>query len=134
MIFAGLMGRTVAWLMMVVMLATALPLGTAQAALVTTEQVVMETTGSDRDRVQAFLERQDVRRQMIGFGVDPGEAAARVAQLSDAEIGQIVDRIDRLPAGQSALGAVLGVILIMFLVLLVTDLLGLTDIFPFVRR
>jgi hypothetical protein len=134
MIFAGLMGRTVAWLMMVVMLATALPLGTAQAALVTTEQVVMETTGSDRDRVQAFLERQDVRRQMIGFGVDPGEAAARVTQLSDAEIGQIVDRIDQLPAGQSALGAVLGVILIIFLVLLVTDLLGLTDVFPFVRR
>lgn len=134
MIFAGLMGRTVAWLMMVVMLATALPLGTAQAALVSTEQVVMETTGSDRDRVEAFLERQDVRRQMIALGVDPAEAAARARQLSDAEIGQIVDRIDRLPAGQSALGAVLGVILIMFLVLLVTDLLGLTDIFPFVRR
>lgn len=134
MIFAGLMGRTVAWLMMVVMLATALPLGTAQAALVTTEQVVMESTGSDRGRVQAFLERQDVRRQMIALGVDPAEAAARARQLSDAEIGQIVDRIDRLPAGQSALGAVLGVILIMFLVLLVTDLLGLTDIFPFVRR
>lgn len=132
--FAGLMGRTVAWLMMVVMLATALPLGTAQAALVSTEQVVMETTGSDRDRVEAFLERQDVRRQMIALGVDPAEAAARARQLSDAEIGQIVDRIDRLPAGQSALGAVLGVILIMFLVLLVTDLLGLTDIFPFVRR
>lgn len=134
MIFAGLMGRTVAWLMMVVMLATALPLGAAQAALVSTEQVVMETTGSDRDRVEAFLERQDVRRQMIALGVDPAEAAARAHQLSDAEIGQIVDRIDRLPAGQSALGAVLGVILIMFLVLLVTDLLGLTDIFPFVRR
>ena len=108
MIFAGLMGRTVAWMMVVVMLATALPLGTAQAALVSTEQVVTETAGSDRDRVQAFLERQDVRRQMIALGVDPAEAAARARQLSDAEIGQIVARIDRLPAGQSALGAVLG--------------------------
>lgn len=132
--FAGLMGRTVAWLMMVVMLVTALPLGAAQAALVTTEQVVTESTGGDRDRVQAFLERQDVRRQMIALGVDPAEAATRAAQLSDAEIGEIVDRIDRLPAGQSALGAVLGVILIIFLVLLVTDLLGLTNVFPFVRR
>ncbi len=134
MIFAGPLGRTVAWLMMVVMLVAALPLGVAQAALVTTEQVVMESTSGDRDRVQAFLERQDVRRQMVALGVDPGEAAARVTQLSDAEVGQIVDRLDRLPAGQSALGAVLGVILIIFLVLLVTDLLGLTNVFPFVRR
>ena len=132
--FAGPLGRTVAWVMMVVMLVTALPLGVAQAALVTTEQVVTQSGGGDRDRVEAFLEREDVRRQMVALGVDPAEAAARVAQLSDAEVGQIVDRIDRLPAGQSALGAVLGVILIIFLVLLVTDLLGLTNVFPFVRR
>jgi hypothetical protein len=71
---------------------------------------------------------------MAALGVDPNEAAARVAALSDAQVREIAGQIDQLPAGQSAIGAVVGAIVIIFLVLLVTDLLGLTNVFPFVRR
>jgi hypothetical protein len=49
-------------------------------------------------------------------------------------VREIAGRLDQLPAGQSAVGAVVGAILIIFLVLLITDLLGLTNVFPFVRR
>ena len=70
----------------------------------------------------------------FSLGVDPNEAAARVAALSDVQVREIAGQLDQLPAGQSAVGAVLGAILIIFLILLVTDLLGLTDVVPFVRR
>lgn len=82
----------------------------------------------------AFLDRDEVRERIVALGVDPTEAAARVNALSDAQVAEIADELDRLPAGQSALGAVIGAMLIIFLILLVTDLLGLTDIFPFVKR
>jgi hypothetical protein len=126
--------RVVALLMAVVMFVTSLPLGVAQAGLITTDELLAEAAPQDRERVTAFLERQDVRQQMVALGVDPNEALARVASLSDEEVRQISGHLDNLPAGQSAFGTVLGAMLIIFLVLLVTDLLGLTNVFPFVRR
>jgi hypothetical protein len=127
--------RGVALLLAVVMLVVSMPVGAARAALVTTDEVLAQSDGaSDRERVLAFLERADVREQIVALGVDPTEAAARVATLSDAQVREIAGKIDQLPAGQGVLVAVISAILIIFLVLLVTDLLGLTDVFPFVRR
>jgi hypothetical protein len=127
--------RGVAFLLAVVMLVVSMPLGSARAALVTTDQMLAQSDGaSNRERVLAFLERADVREQIVALGVDPAEAAARVATLSDAQVSEIAGKIEQLPAGQGVLAAVIGAILIIFLVLLVTDLLGLTDVFPFVRR
>lgn len=116
-------------------LVTSMPLGTVHAALVSTEQMIGNGDGAaDRARVLAFLERADVREQIVALGVDPDEAAARVAALDDAQVREIAGQLDRLPAGQSALGIIVGAILIIFLVLLVTDLLGLTNVFPFVNH
>jgi len=126
-------GRAIALTMAVVLLITSLPLDPAQAALITTDQVIGDTQG-ERSRVTAFLQRQDVRAQMVALGVDPAEAEARVASLSDREIGKVAGQIDRLPAGQGVLVAVVGAAVLIFLVLLVTDLLGLTHIFPFVNH
>jgi hypothetical protein len=127
--------RGVALLLAVVMLVVSMPLGGARAALVTTDQVLGQSDGaSERARVLAFLGRAEVREQIVALGVDPAEAAARVATLSDAQVRAIAGEIDQLPAGQSAIAAIVGAILIIFLVLLVTDLLGLTNIFPFVNH
>jgi hypothetical protein len=127
--------RGVALVVAVAMLVTSMPLGTVQAALVSTEQMVTAGDGqAARARVLAFLERADVREQIIALGVDPDEAAARVAALDDAQVREIAGQLDRLPAGQSAFGIIVGAILIIFLVLLLTDLLGLTNVFPFVNH
>jgi hypothetical protein len=127
--------RGVALVLAVVMLAMSMPLGTARAALVTTDQVIAESDGAtDRERVLAFLGRAEVREQIVALGVDPPEAVARVAALSDAQVREIAGQLDQLPAGQSAVAAVIGALLIIFLVLLVTDLLGLTNVFPFVNH
>jgi hypothetical protein len=127
------LGRAVALTMAVVLLVTSLPLGVAQAVLISTDEVIGDAQGG-RGKVSAFLQRQDVRSQMVALGVDPAEAEARVASLSDREVGQIAGQIDRLPAGQGVLVALVGAAVLVFLVLLVTDLLGLTHIFPFVHH
>jgi hypothetical protein len=127
--------RDVALMLAVVMFVTSMPLGVANAALVSTEQVLAGADGAaDRARVLAFLDRAEVREQIVALGVDPNEAAARVSALSDAQVREIAGQLDQLPAGQSAIGVVVGAILIIFLVLLVTDLLGLTNVFPFVNH
>ena len=105
-----------------------------QAAMVATEQVVEQAVAQDdRARVMAFLAREDVRRQLETLGVDAEEADRRAVSLSDEEIQQIAGRLDQMPAGQNAVGIVVGAILIILLVLFITDLLGLTDVFPFVK-
>jgi hypothetical protein len=130
----SMFARAIALTMAMVLLLTSLPLGVAQAALISTDQVLGDATQDERRKVEAFLQRQDVRDQMVAFGVEPDEAAARVASLSDGEIRQIAGQIDQLPAGQGVLVALIGAAVFVFVVLLITDLLGLTHIFPFVRH
>jgi hypothetical protein len=137
-------GRAIALIMALVLLISSLPQGVAQAALISTHQLMgNQDTGDqmpgdgaqdERRKVDVFLQRHDVRDQMVAFGVDPAEAAARVASLSDREIRQIAGQIDQLPAGQGVLVALVGAAVLIFLVLLITDLLGLTHIFPFVNH
>jgi hypothetical protein len=120
------------------MLLVSMPwLKTAQAALVTTDQVISDSAAaaSDREKIVRFLQQGAVREQLVVMGVDPSEVEARLAALSPAELAQLSARIDEMPAGQSPIiGPIVGAILIIFLVLLVTDLLGMTDVFPFVKK
>lgn len=103
----------------------------AQAAMVGTGEVVKaQEVALDRSQLLSALARDDVRAQLIAWGVDPTDAAARVASLSDDELQTLASRVNELPAG----GDILGVAVFLFLVLLVTDILGFTDVFPFVKK
>jgi hypothetical protein len=107
----------------------------AQAAMVSTGDVLSADSSlmTDRDRLNALMQREDIRQEFRRQGVDPNEAAARVAALSDAEVAEITARIDELPAGQSAIGIIVGAVVLIFIVLLITDLLCLTSVFNFTR-
>ncbi len=119
-----------AWMFML-----AAPCQTVLAALVPTEAAVQaRSAGEARDLINGLLSRAEVQTQLKLHGIDPLEAKARVESLSDAEAVDVASRIDRLPAGGSAVGVIVGAILLVFLVLLITDLLGLTDVFPFVKK
>ncbi len=127
--------RSLAVGLAVLMVVMTLPMGLAQAKMVTTDQVIEQSTPSDnRAQVRDFLMREDVQQQLTRLWVDPEEAARRVASLSDEEVQQIAGRLDELPAGEGFVGVVVGAALIIFLVLLITDLLGLTDVYPFVNK
>lgn len=122
--------------MALVIALTSFPLRTAQAGLVGTEQALSDAVKPDdsqsrRARIVAFLNREDVRRQMQALGVDPNEAAARVSSLSDAEVAKLAGRVDQVPAGAGAeIFIILGVL---FVILVVLDLIGVTHIFKVFR-
>ncbi|MGH8660839.1 MAG: PA2779 family protein [Burkholderiales bacterium] len=118
--------RVVSGVLIVCTLGAGMPLP-ASAGIIATDQVA---TSAERDRVKDFLDRAEVRQRLQALGVDPAAARARVDALSDPEIATLVGEMDRLPAGGSD---VLTVALIVFLILLLTDILGYTKIFPFTR-
>lgn len=119
--------RGVARLLVVCTFALGLPLP-ASAGMIGTDQVAAPT-GVERDKVRGFLDRTEVRERMQALGVDPVAARERVDALTDEEASRLATRIDELPAG----GNIIGVLFTIFIILLVTDLLGLTKVFPFTR-
>jgi len=106
----------------------------AQATLVSTEQVAASegVTGAAEQRayVDAMLTRADVAAALQERGIDLQQAKARVAALTDAEVVHVAHTLDTAPAGASD---VLGTIVFIFVLLLITDILGFTKIFPFTR-
>lgn len=107
---------------------------TAKARIIDTDTVIAaQKEEADRERVTAFLGREDVRQVMVEHGVDAAEARKRVAGLSDAELTKISQAMEQLPAGGDGVGAVIGAAVLVFLVLLITDILGFTHVFSFVN-
>ena len=107
----------------------------ARAELISTEAVLEQSEAIQaRGRLHGFLERKEVRAELEALEIGSEEARARVDALSDAEVREIAGRLDQLPAGQSAVGAIVGAALIVFIILLITDIAGLTDVFPFVKK
>jgi len=127
--------KTMALLLSFIFISTSITLPAAQAKLIGTDLAVSATqTQADRIKVDNFLQRDDVRSVLEKQGVPVQEARMRVAALSDQEVRKIVDRLDQLPAGEDAVGAILGAALLVFFVLLITDILGFTHIYPFVNH
>jgi Family of unknown function (DUF6627) len=98
----------------------------AQAAVIGTPTFSQSLSRDAQiQRINGFLARDSVRAQMIGLGVDPADAQARVAALTDSELAVLDQRIDSMPAG----GDILAVIGIVFVVLLILELVGVINIF-----
>ena len=127
--------KPVSFMVAILMLMISGPFQSALAAMIETETVMDASLGQEaRSRIKQVLVREDVRQALIKQGIDPGEADARIDSLSDAEAIAVADKLDQLPAGGGALEVLLIVALVVFLVLLATDIAGYTDIFPFVKK
>jgi hypothetical protein len=87
-----------------------------------------------RKSINTFLDRSEVQNYLVAWGVSPEEAKARIDSLTDEEIENIASRINRLPAGGDGLGTIVGAALLIFIILLITDILGYTDVFSFVKK
>jgi hypothetical protein len=106
----------------------------APTALISTEQAAAVAQTAQRSdahaRLHAALDRADLAAMLQARGVQADEMRARVDALTDAEAQQMVAQIDQAPAGASD---IVGILFTIFIVLLVTDILGLTKVFPFTR-
>jgi len=84
----------------------------------------------NRDRIMSTLNRDDVKSRLVAQGVDPAQVQARIDSLTDQEVQTLAAKMDQLPAG----GDGLGILVFIFVLLLITDILGFTNIFPFVKH
>jgi len=124
-----IMQRTLAWLLSGVLMI--LPVIPAQAAMVGTGEIVGATPArAAESTVRRFVEQQAAREQLQAWGVNPASLDARISSLSDSELARINQGIDSARAGGTS---VLGVIVLIFVIFVITDVIGATDIFPFIH-
>jgi hypothetical protein len=127
--------KSVSVVVIISMLSLVVPYQPCLAALIGTETVLDATRGQEaRQNINRILAREDVQKVLTAQGISPEEAKARVNALSDAEIVTLEEKLDQLPAGGDGLGTLVFALLFVFVVLLVTDILGYTDVFPFVKK
>jgi len=106
-------------------------LSAVNAAMITgTDLVTQKQHQIDRDRLLQTLDREEVRAALIDNGVEPEMAKQRVMSMTAEEVSLMNQHMDELPAG----AGILELALVAFLVLLFTDIMGYTDIFPFVKK
>ena len=107
----------------------------AKAGIIGTEAVINTFQGEkSRSRITAFLDRQEIQEALLQKGIDPSQAKNSVACLTDQEISRLCNVLDQLPAGGDGVGTVVGAAVLIFIILLITDILGFTNVFPFVKH
>lgn len=120
--------------LVILMLMLSVPYQSALAALIGTEDLMGSQEATEaRAYITSVLAREDIQKALIARGIDPIEAQARVGTLTDQEAIQFANTMEQLPAG-GLIGYLVGLAVLVFLVLLVTDILGFTDVFPFVKK
>lgn len=111
------------------------PYQSAMAAMIKTDAAVdADRAQSARELLNHFLAREDVRNALIAQGIDPLEAKSRIASLTDQEAQYVADQLEQLPAGGDFFVTLLVIVFLVFVILLITDITGYTDIFPFVKK
>jgi hypothetical protein len=103
----------------------------SQAAMISTHQILDQQQIQDtRSKLQQLLDRDSVKQQLSAMGVDSSDIQARVDHMTDDEVAIMAEKMDQLPAGQG----IVGTVVFIFLILLITDILGYTNVFPFVKH
>ena len=106
------------------------PFSQAQAAIITNAQLIDQVQhANDKGALLQTINRVELQEQLLVMGVSTAELESRINLMTQQEIAQLNQQINELPAG----GDVLGIILIVFIVFVITDVIGATDIFPFIH-
>ena len=102
----------------------------AQAAMISNDVIINHVQqGHAKTELLQTINRSDVKQQLLNLGVNPENIESRIKLMTHEEIAQLNQQIEELPAG----GDVLGVLLVIFIVFVITDIIGATDIFPFIK-
>ncbi len=114
------------------LMASMLTCSTAHAAYVpSTQAFETQQTTQYRADIAASLDKQQFRDALEAQGVSPDEVKERLAMLTPSQIEQLKTQLDSMPAGEGAVGAIVGAAVFVFIVLLITDLVDATDVYDF---
>ncbi len=106
-----------------------------QAAMVDNDQLISQSQMQmSKQEILSHLDRQDVQDKLLAMGVNMDDAKQRIDQMTQQELAQVAQDIENMPAGSGGVvGPIVGALLVIFIVLVVTDMLGATDVFGFVN-
>ena len=108
----------------------ALSFSQVQASIISNAQVIQQAQHiNDKETLLQTIRRNDVQQQLVQLGVSAADAEKRINNMTHQEITQLNQQINKLPAG----GDALGLIVLIFIVFVITDVIGATDIFPFIH-
>lgn len=105
-------------------------IGQAQSAIVSNSQLIHQAQqANNKNTLRQTIHRADVQQQLLAMGVNTADIESRINQMTQDEVAQLNQQINQLPAG----GDGLGIVILVFLVFVITDVIGATDIFPFIH-
>lgn len=104
------------------------------AQIASTEAVIGQyDVVSSKEKLAQIISREDVAKRFQELNVDSKIIEARIASMTDEEASKMLHQIDTLPAGADAGMSIVGAIVFIFIVLLITDILGVTKVFNFTK-
>lgn len=108
-----------------------LVLGMSQpsAAVFSSEQVIAnQQFNFNKQQVLSYVDSAEVQNKLIELGVSPADAKQRIANMTAEELNALNSQMNEMPAG-----GIVGVVVTVLVVVVVTDLMGLTDVYPFIN-
>lgn len=122
---SGMLSKSFLFPVLAIFLMTSILVPAARATVIDTSSYLQVQSDTNRTAIETLLTREDVRKQLVSLGVAPDDARERVAALTEEELAELQKRMNELPVGSSLL-AVLGAVLV---VLIVLELIGVTNVF-----
>lgn len=101
----------------------------ASAAVFSSEQVIAnQQFNFNKQQVLSYVDSAEVQNKLIELGVSPADAKQRIANMTAEELSALNSQMNEMPAG-----GIVGVVVTVLVVVVVTDLMGLTDVYPFIN-
>ena len=82
----------------------------------------------NKQQVLSFVDDAQVQNKLIELGVSPADAKLRIASMTNAELEAFNSQLNEMPSG-----GVVGTIVTVLVVVAVLDLMGITNVYPFIR-
>lgn len=120
-------------LMLIIFSVTVVFAPAVHASMLPTGTVLESEADEIRSRIHDMLDAEEVRSALEKRGIPESEARERVDSLTESQLRALAGHLDAQPSGEGV-GTVVGALVFVFVVLLITDIAGLTDVFPFVVK
>jgi hypothetical protein len=91
--------------------------------------IAAEQASVSRAQLVQWLDRDDVAQKMQALGVDRSQVESRINTMTAEELAQFNAQVEHMPAG----AGIVGIVVLFLVIFIITDIIGATDIFPFIH-
>jgi len=104
-------------------------MGQASAGIYSSEQAISSQQFQyNKNQVLTLINSAEVQQKLTDLGVNPADAKMRVDSMTNDELVTFNQQMTDMPAG-----GIVGTVVTVLVVVAVLDLMGITDVYPFIR-